>query len=296
MTVFKNQYLKSVSIIFLGCFFSFIIVNITSAQGSATSTSNGTTPKGSCTVSATAVPNVAEYEVTWNSTIFNAPTNVISYSWSGTDGLFGTTSLIRKRYTTPGLKTGTVTITSGSQTFTFDCSVNINSINASPATPNRIGGSCEPTSNSLNIYWNSFPSGTDFKSPPTFYWFGTDGLSTTTNPVNFTYQSGGKKTGTVTVTSLDNHIQLSCQALIASTSGCFIATAVYGTDSESEVLTLRHFRDESLLKSEIGESFVETYYKYSPPIADYIRDKSRLKALVRLTLEPIVYVLEKNGF
>jgi serine protease len=74
-------------------------------------------------------------------------------------------------------------------------------------------------------------------------------------------------------------------------SGCFIATAAYGTYQEPEVKILRNFRDEILLNTTIGRSLVETYYTYSPPVADFIRDKPVLKTVVRVALTPIIALL-----
>ncbi|MFH1414320.1 MAG: PKD domain-containing protein, partial [Candidatus Omnitrophota bacterium] len=70
--------------------------------------------------------------------------------------------------------------------------------------------------------------------------------------------------------------------------GCFIATASYGSEMEKEVILLKDFRDEYLLTNRIGAAFVRFYYKYSPPIADYIRDKQAIKSVVRLCLTPLV--------
>ncbi|TSD05641.1 MAG: hypothetical protein Greene07147_346 [Parcubacteria group bacterium Greene0714_7] len=64
------------------------------------------------------------------------------YSWSGTDGLSGTTQSVVRQYTTVGTKVGSVSITSGTQSVTQACS-NSTSISASPtallsATPSSI--------------------------------------------------------------------------------------------------------------------------------------------------------------
>ena len=71
--------------------------------------------------------------------------------------------------------------------------------------------------------------------------------------------------------------------------GCFIATAAYGTEMSEEVITLKKFRDDVLLKTSAGRNFVKLYYVTSPPIADFIRNKPLLKAMVRLGLKPLVW-------
>lgn len=78
-------------------------------------------------------------------------------------------------------------------------------------------------------------------------------------------------------------------------SGCFIATAAYGSYLEPHVKILRNFRDEVLLHSKLGTAFVKFYYRYSPPIADYISQHWALRLVIRLLLTPII-VLVKLGW
>jgi hypothetical protein len=70
--------------------------------------------------------------------------------------------------------------------------------------------------------------------------------------------------------------------------GCFIATAAYGSPMAPHVNILREFRDRFLLKSSIGKAFVNFYYKYSPPIADFIAEHANMRAIVRVSLLPVV--------
>jgi hypothetical protein len=51
---------------------------------------------------------------------------------------------------------------------------------------------------------------------------------------------------------------------------CFIATAAYGSLLAPQVIGLRQFRDEVLLRSTVGTAFVSFYYRISPPLAAVI--------------------------
>lgn len=74
--------------------------------------------------------------------------------------------------------------------------------------------------------------------------------------------------------------------------GCFIATAAYGSYLAPEVEVLRQFRDEYLITNPIGQTFVEFYYRVSPPAAEYISRSEGLKSLTRCALAPAVYTLK----
>jgi len=70
--------------------------------------------------------------------------------------------------------------------------------------------------------------------------------------------------------------------------GCFIATAAYGSPMQPSVKILREFRDRFLLNRAAGKGFVRLYYKYSPPIANFIANHDSLRAMIRLGLLPFI--------
>jgi uncharacterized repeat protein (TIGR02543 family) len=80
--------------------------------------------------------------------------------------------------------------------------------------------------------------------------------------------------------------------VVQTSSGCFIATAAYGSPSAEQLDVLRGFRDGVLLESAAGSQFVALYYRLSPPIADFMSGDSFLRTVVReLLVDPMVWVV-----
>jgi len=77
---------------------------------------------------------------------------------------------------------------------------------------------------------------------------------------------------------------------LGSGSGCFIATAAYGSPLALHVKVLSRFRDQYLLTNGIGKCFVRFYNTYSPPMADFIKKNDNLRAMVRFGLLPLIGV------
>lgn len=82
-----------------------------------------------------------------------------------------------------------------------------------------------------------------------------------------------------------------------SKKGCFIATAVYGSEFESEVELLRNYRDRVLAKYKLGRLFIATYYAISPPVAHFIKPKRLIRNSVRrFILDPMVRIIRIRYF
>ncbi|ACH38570.1 lipoprotein, putative [Citrifermentans bemidjiense Bem] len=78
----------------------------------------------------------------------------------------------------------------------------------------------------------------------------------------------------------------------SSGGGCFIATAAFGSYLDPQVVVLRHFRDNVLMKSAPGRAFVKFYYTYSPPVADFIYEHDLLRLLTRWALTPLIFAVK----
>ena len=74
--------------------------------------------------------------------------------------------------------------------------------------------------------------------------------------------------------------------------GCLIATAAYGSEMAPQVQLLREIRDNQLMNTESGKSFMsgfnELYYSFSPYIADMERENPMFKEAVKLGLTPML--------
>ena len=77
-----------------------------------------------------------------------------------------------------------------------------------------------------------------------------------------------------------------------SGGGCLIATATFGSEMAPQVQFLREIRDNTVLQTESGVSFMagfnQFYYSFSPAIADYERENPVFKEVVKLTITPLL--------
>jgi len=74
--------------------------------------------------------------------------------------------------------------------------------------------------------------------------------------------------------------------------GCLIATATYGTELAPQVQQLREIRDQKLMNTESGQSFLNSfnkfYYSFSPYIADYERENLLFREAVKIAITPMI--------
>jgi len=94
------------------------------------------------------------------------------------------------------------------------------------------------------------------------------------------------------VTNNDGYYQVGQPGTPSSGGGCLIATATFGSELSPQVQMLREIRDNSLLNTESGSAFMESfndfYYSFSPIIADYERENPVFKEMVKIAITPMI--------
>ncbi len=182
--------------------------------------------------------------VTW-SAMASGGSGYYTYSWSGTDGLYGASQYTTFTYNNPGVKNATVVVSSNGQTSTGYCSSSVNvsqnyngyynSYNPSYIiTQNSnngldIGCYSDPASVAINqpVTWNVEVTGG--VAPYTYSWTGTNGLTGNQSSVIKYYSTSGSKNAIVTVKSADGK---------TGTRACSNALTVRGAASNGTVTTV----------------------------------------------------------
>lgn len=79
---------------------------------------------------------------------------------------------------------------------------------------------------------------------------------------------------------------------IVPQKGCLIATAAFGSELAPQVQLLRETRDNILLHTKSGTTFMngfnEFYYSFSPTVADWERQNPIFKEVVKATITPLI--------
>ena len=78
-------------------------------------------------------------------------------------------------------------------------------------------------------------------------------------------------------------------------SGCYVATAVYGSYDCPQVWTLRRFRDYTLAKTWYGRLFIKTYYAISPTFVKWFGHTEWFKIMWKDKLDCMVANLNSVG-
>jgi len=82
-------------------------------------------------------------------------------------------------------------------------------------------------------------------------------------------------------------------------SGCLIATATYGSELSPQVQFLRGFRDNNVISTFAGSSFMEGfngfYYSFSPSVASVIARNSLLRDIMKGILYPLIGILHVSS-
>ncbi|KFM18934.1 hypothetical protein AAA799P11_00880 [Marine Group I thaumarchaeote SCGC AAA799-P11] len=77
--------------------------------------------------------------------------------------------------------------------------------------------------------------------------------------------------------------------------GCLIATAAYGIELAPQVQFLREIRDNTIMSTTSGASFMtgfnQLYYSFSPTIADWERENPMFQEAVRAFITPMISTL-----
>ena len=81
----------------------------------------------------------------------------------------------------------------------------------------------------------------------------------------------------------------------SESGGCLIATATYNSELAPQVQFLREIRDNTVMSTASGTSFMtgfnQFYYSFSPTIADLERENLFFKEIVRISITPMISTL-----
>jgi len=82
---------------------------------------------------------------------------------------------------------------------------------------------------------------------------------------------------------------------VPKSTGCYVATAVYGSYDCPQVWTLRRFRDYTLAETWYGRAFIHTYYAISPTLVKWFGHTAWFKKMWKGKLDRMVANLNAQG-
>jgi hypothetical protein len=137
--------------------------------------------------------------VNWRAMAYGG-TGSYTYSWSGTDGLGGSSQNINRSYNNSGTKNATVVVTSGGQSVSASCLARVDrEVNDNLRVSCRASQSNTQVNNQITWYANVSGGDGDYD----YDWTGSNGLNSSSRSPRMTYDTAGSKRATVTVTDGD---------------------------------------------------------------------------------------------
>lgn len=122
------------------------------------------------------------------------------------------------------------------------------------------------------------------------YIFPTPNTNGYPNWIKNTFDKKYRKLANTTSSTTTNSTSTS-----SDSSGCYVATAVYGSYDCPEVWTLRRYRDNQLAKTWYGKLFIHIYYTISPIIVKWFGDTGWFKKMWKGKLDKMVSDLQSKG-
>jgi hypothetical protein len=171
----------------------------------------------------------------------------------------------------------TITDSQGVGTITND--------DSAPATTTSLGGGEYTTAQSITLTANKpatihYTTNGDTPTPFSTVYNSPIHISTTTTLKFFAIDTSG------------NEETVQTQVYTINSGGCLIATATFGSELSSQVQQLREIRDNNLMNTQTGASFMtgfnQFYYTFSPTVADWERENPAFKELVKIGITPML--------
>jgi len=136
-------------------------------------------------------------------------------------------------------------------------------------------------------------------SPSTLATVPNGGVSQATMEIVATRDTPGQ-TYQLTVTATSTTPSRSHQITISvHVSPCLIATATFGSELAPQVQLLRNFRDQQVLRTFAGSSFMSVfnswYYSFSPAVARYEIGNPVARSTARVLLYPLIGILQLSS-
>ncbi|MGX8698827.1 MAG: CFI-box-CTERM domain-containing protein [bacterium] len=148
-------------------------------------------------------------------------------------------------------------------------------------------GYCQRAGLNYGRHWNQLCSH--------FYQNFIDHVGEDPATINPTRNNGTLKVSFSDFPEIKSRFELKEKQTEPPSSGCYIATAVYGSYDCPEVWTLRRFRDDFLQKHTLGRFFIRTYYAISPKLVKWFGNARFFRQFWKSRLDRMVEWLQKRG-